>query len=90
MSRKAMIHMEGNIVEDGHFSMKIRTAGSLQDQLTMFARYIIQASGDFKISPEVLTVKLLVEVREQMTGVALLVDKKAIRDALDKANGQKE
>lgn len=90
MSSKAMIHMEGSIVNDGHFSMAIRTAGSLQDQLTMLARYIIQASGDFKIPPEVLTGKLLVEVCEQMTGVALLVDKKAIRDALDKANGQKE
>lgn len=90
MSSKAMIHMEGSAVNDDRFSMTIRTSGPINDQMTMLARYIIQVSGDFKVPPGVFMHKLFVEVHQQEKGAAIYVDQKAIHDALDKIDGQKE
>ena len=90
MSNKAIVHMEGSTVKDGEFSMVIRTSGPLNEQITMVARYILQVARDLKKPPAELAGELVVEILEQMERGCVSINEMAIRDALDRANGQKE
>ena len=56
----------------------------------MVARNILQVARDLKKPPAELAGELVVEILEQMERGCVSINEMAIRDALDRANGQKE